>query len=141
MLEGKAPYTGSTIDESRHSRVLIVEDNTVNSLVLKTILENASHTVVAVSDGHAAIEAAENDTFDVILMDIEMPVLDGLEATRRIREKLQDSAPPIIAITAHNTNSDRRHLLESGLDDYISKPFDQNLVLQTLHRAVSGSTI
>ena len=103
-------------------RALVVEDEPVNLLTLKLFLEQLGYTVVTVEDGLEAVEAVQRERFDVLLMDIQMPVLDGVEATRRIRALgLQ---VPIVALTAFAMESDRTFFLAAGMDGYLAKPVD-----------------
>lgn len=104
--------------------VLVAEDNPTNQTIIRDILELHGHRVDIVSNGQEAVHVAAKGAYDLILMDVRMPVMDGLEATRRIRE---DSSPsrrvPIIAMTAHAMNGARAQCIASGMNDYISKPF------------------
>lgn len=134
------PHGRPALDAHHGGTVLIVEDNAVNTLVLKTILENAGQTVLSVKDGTAALEAVEKTAFDIIFMDIAMPGMDGMETTHRIREKLGETGrPPVVAITAHDASTDRQYFLDHGLDGYISKPFGRNVVLRTLRDLIRDS--
>ena len=106
------------------ARVLVVEDNLVNQKVAVRTLEMLGcHTEVA-ENGALAIEALKEREFDVVLMDCQMPVLDGFEATRRIREleKNAEKRTPIIALTANAMQGDRERCLQAGMDDYVPKP-------------------
>jgi CheY-like chemotaxis protein len=105
-------------------RILLAEDNRVNQLVALRLLESHGHTVCTAEDGRAAVAAAEAGAFDVILMDIQMPRMDGLEATAAIRqrERLSGTRVPIVALTAHAMNGDRQRFLAAGMDGYVSKP-------------------
>jgi CheY-like chemotaxis protein len=103
---------------------LLAEDNLVNQRVAAGILNKRGHTVVVVGDGAQAVAALENQRFDVVLMDVQMPVMDGVEATAAIRERerIRGGHLPIIAMTAHAMTGDRQHFLQCGMDNYISKP-------------------
>lgn len=119
-------------------RVLLAEDNAVNQRLARSIIEKAGHSVTIVSTGAEAIEALSAGRFDVVLMDVQMPVLDGIEATARIRSgEVQgaDSTVPIVALTAHAMPGDRERFMRSGMDDYISKPFKQKELLSCLQWA------
>ncbi|MBC7897352.1 MAG: response regulator, partial [Cytophagaceae bacterium] len=108
-------------------RVLLAEDNAVNSLVVTALLAKRGHTIVAVTDGRQAVDAAARQTFDVALMDVQMPELDGLEATQAIRaaEALSGGPRlPIIALTAHAMKGDREACLAAGMDGYLPKPIN-----------------
>jgi CheY-like chemotaxis protein len=107
-------------------RVLVVEDNAVNRKVAFYMLEKQGHHVVEVENGKEALAALERHIFDLILMDVQMPVMDGFEATATIRnkEKTTGAHIPIIAMTAHAMKGDRDRCLQAGMDDYICKPLD-----------------
>ena len=104
--------------------VLLAEDNAVNQLLARRLLEQAGHRVAAVSNGREALDLLEREAFDVILMDIQMPELDGLAATAAIRaaERGTGRRQPIIAMTAHALKGDRERCIDAGMDGYISKP-------------------
>lgn len=103
-------------------RVLLVEDNVVNQLVAREILTRHGCEVVVAVNGREAVDAVDQHAFDVILMDLQMPEMDGLEATRLIRSKEKGRAIPIIAQTAHAFPEDKERCLAAGMDDHISKP-------------------
>ena len=112
-------------------RILLAEDNAVNQRVALRILEKAGHTVAVAENGRAALRLLAEGHFDLILMDVQMPEMDGFEATRIIREKeqLTDRHIPIIAMTAHAMTGDRERCLSAGMDDYISKPVTASALL------------
>lgn len=105
-------------------RVLVAEDNKVNQLVVRRMLENLGHSVMVADNGVLALKALEESSYDVVLMDCQMPDMDGFEATRQYRRSAmgQRAHLPIIALTAHALKGDRERCLEAGMDDYISKP-------------------
>jgi CheY-like chemotaxis protein len=107
-------------------RILVAEDNPVNRTVVVRILEKQGHSVAVAVDGREAVEQAALERFDVILMDVQMPVMSGLEAARAIREreKRVGGHVPMLAVTAHAMTGDRERCLEAGMDGYISKPID-----------------
>lgn len=115
---GKAPPTAS-------ARVLLVEDNAINRQLAERMLERLGHQVVSVEDGEAAVARVLAERFDVVLMDVRMAGIDGLEATRRIRtgEKAENRTR-IVALTADVTEQDRRACLDAGMDSFLGKPFD-----------------
>ena len=105
--------------------ILLTEDNVVNQRVARTMLEKAGHSVVVANDGRQALKLIEEQSFDLVLMDVQMPEMGGLEATAAIRdlEKRTGERVPIIAMTAHAITGDRERCLSAGMDAYISKPF------------------
>jgi CheY-like chemotaxis protein len=105
-------------------RILLAEDNPVNQRLAQLMLEKAGHVVVIASNGAEAVEHVRNEAFDIVLMDIHMPVMDGLEATRAIRKQEQQSGKkvPIVALTAYAMTGDRERFLREGMDGYVSKP-------------------
>jgi two-component system, sensor histidine kinase and response regulator len=102
----------------------LAEDEVVNQKVAARLLEKRGHSVVVVGDGAQALAAFSHEVFDVILMDVQMPVMNGYEATRAIRKREQsmDSHTPIVALTAHAMKGDREICLEGGMDSYLAKP-------------------
>jgi len=121
---------GAPTRSSRPLRVLLVDDNPVNQKLMRILLEKAGHQVMVVSDGSKAVEAAKEDRFDLIFMDLQMPGMDGFEATARIREQSSHGSPtagpsghvPIVALTAHAMNSHREQCLRAGMGGFLSKP-------------------
>jgi CheY-like chemotaxis protein len=111
-------------DRGVSCRILLTEDNLVNQRVALRILEKAGHMVAIAGNGKAALKMLEGQTYDLILMDVQMPEMGGFEATARIREKeeLTTRHVPIIAMTAHAMAGDRERCLDAGMDDYLAKP-------------------
>lgn len=134
----KAAYQ-STIT-GRH--ILVVDDNVINQRLICSILEKHGHTVTLAARGDEALNLYSRNRFDAILMDIQMPVMDGLEATVRIRVEEQDTKThiPIIGMTAHATANIRQKCLEAGMDEYISKPFQVDQFLKILE-SIQGKQI
>ena len=129
--------TGTATDSdpaSRPLRILLAEDNRVNQKLAVAMLSRMGHEVTVAGDGKEAIEAWEQQRFDLILMDIQMPEMDGYEAAKRIREREQISRQhiPIIAMTAHAMRGDRESCLTAGMDDYISKPISRKGLEQVI---------
>ena len=121
--------------DSCTARVLVVEDNTVNLQVACTILEKRGHTVVTATNGREALSMLRLMPIDIVLMDCQMPVMDGFEATRRIREGeagQSNTMIPIIAMTAHAFIQDKERSLAAGMDAYLTKPVQVNTLLRTL---------
>jgi two-component system, sensor histidine kinase and response regulator len=119
---------------SRPLRILLAEDSIVNQRLAVGLLERHGHRVTIANNGREACERLEGDAFDVVLMDVQMPELDGLSATRRIRQRetLGGGHVPIIAMTAHALKGDRERCLESGMDEYVSKPIRERQLLAAL---------
>jgi len=119
-------------------KILVVEDNMVNRKVAHFMLEKQGHDLTAVENGKEALNAMENGIFDLILMDVQMPVMDGFEATAAIRKKEETTGThiPIIAMTAHAMKGDREKCLEAGMDDYITKPLNPEDVFQRIEEAM-----
>jgi signal transduction histidine kinase/ActR/RegA family two-component response regulator len=119
----------------RALRLLVAEDNHVNRVVIRCILESMGHTPVLVENGEEAVAAVASDTYDIVLMDVQMPVMDGISATRTIRSSTGRSRDiPIIAITANAMRGDRERFLADGFSDYVSKPIDAVELHKTLER-------
>lgn len=125
-------------EPDRRLKVLVVEDNPVNQRVSQGMLSARGHQVQLAANGREALEALENGQFDLVLMDVQMPEMDGLEATRRIRHQEAASGGhiPIIAMTAHALNEDRRRCLEVGMDEHVVKPIDPQVLFETMARVL-----
>jgi len=120
--------------KNRH--ILVAEDNPTNQQVARAILEKAKIEVLIVSNGEEAVKAVQNQPFDAVLMDIQMPRMNGYDATRLIRKLPQGRLIPIVAMTAHAMKGDEEKCLEAGMDGYVSKPINQHRLFQTLWRLV-----
>ena len=118
----------------RSLHILLAEDNAVNEKVARAILEKAGHTVEVARDGRQAVRIVAAGSFDVVLMDVQMPEMDGFEATVAIREmeKHTGAHTPVIAMTAHAMGGYKERCLEAGMDGYVMKPIRRNLLLQAL---------
>jgi len=117
-----------------NSRILLAEDNPVNQRLVQRILEKAGHHVVVVGNGRDALETLKKQTFDLVLMDVQMPEMDGFETSRAIRENetITKSHTPIVALTAHAMKSDQDRCLATGMDAYLSKPIHAADLLRTV---------
>ena len=114
--------------------MLVVEDNPVNQRVVVGLLTKHGHRVTLANNGRAALAALEKDRFDIVLMDVQMPEMDGLEATALIRERERMTGEHvcIIATTAHAMKGDRERCLESGMDAYLPKPIAQQALFDAI---------
>jgi CheY-like chemotaxis protein len=129
LREGRAPL-----------RILLTEDNIVNQRLASRLLEKAGHVVVVAEDGAKALEACKDNTFDLILMDVQMPVMDGMEATAAIRQSEESAGThiPIIAMTAHAMTGDRQRFLKAGMDGYVSKPIHSRELLEAIESVLAA---
>ena len=118
-------------------RVLIAEDNRENLDMLRRRLERRGYAVFAASDGQAAVNMTNELRPDIVLMDVSMPILSGLEATRAIRAQAAVAGTPIVALTAHAMDGDRARCMEAGCDAYATKPVDLPGLIATMERLVS----
>lgn len=112
--------------------ILLVEDNKINQIVARKLLEKQGCKVTLANNGIEALDLVQTDEFDLVLMDCQMPIMDGFEATRKIRQSGNDI--PIIALTANAQNSDRDACLEAGMNDFLSKPFDPPALFEMIRR-------
>jgi CheY-like chemotaxis protein len=127
--------------ESRTARILVAEDNLVNQKVILRILQRGGYEVDVVANGAEAVDAIVTGVYDVILMDVQMPVMDGLQATRTIRSLPGLTRQPyIIALTAAATEVDRRACLSAGMNDFIAKPAQAKDLLDAVERAVAENS-
>jgi len=123
--------TRHTIEEAiaqRSARILLVEDNQVNQKLAYTLLQKRGHQVIVAENGAIALEILAREHFDLVLMDCQMPVMDGFEATRRLRAgtNMLDPQVRVVAMTANAMEGDREACIAAGMDDYLSKPFSDN---------------
>ncbi|HTF58186.1 MAG TPA: response regulator [Planctomycetota bacterium] len=126
---------------SRTLRILLVDDNRVNQVLAMELLTGRGHSVTVAGKGREALALHERERFDVVLMDVQMPDMDGLEVTSSIREREKAGAPktPIIAMTAHAMTGDRERFLAAGMDEYVSKPIRTNELMSAIDRVVAPS--
>ena len=120
---------------ARPLRILVAEDNPVNQTLAALLLQKQGHSVVLAGNGKEALAALERQAFDLVLMDVQMPVMDGFEATGRVREKEKATGGrhiPIIATTAHAIKGDRERCLGAGMDGYVSKPIDADELAEAI---------
>jgi CheY-like chemotaxis protein/HPt (histidine-containing phosphotransfer) domain-containing protein len=120
--------------ESSSLRILLAEDNTVNQKVALRLLERLGYSADVATNGLEAIDALERRSYDVVLMDVQMPELDGLDASRRICERWPETRPRIIAMTANALPEDREACFAAGMDDYVAKPIRADVLAEALKR-------
>lgn len=128
--------SAAVVDQSPGGSVLVVEDNDVNMRIARDLLRAAGYQVLAARSGREAISQLEHVPVDAVLMDIQLPDMDGLQATSLIRDRLGLREIPIIAMTAHAMKGDAERFLRAGLDDYLSKPVDRRELLAVLAREI-----
>jgi CheY-like chemotaxis protein len=126
----------------RQLRILVADDVVVNQKILQRMLEKLGHVATSVANGQEAADIVSTQTFDLVFMDVQMPVMDGLEATVAIRqrERLSGAHLPIVAVTAHAMQGDKERFLEAGMDGYVSKPLGQAEVLAAIAAALPEPT-
>lgn len=120
--------------------ILLVEDNEMNRDMLSRRLQRKGYAVIVAEDGVEGVSKARDEMPDLILMDLSLPVLDGWEATRRIKADDATKAIPVIALTAHAMSSDREKALQAGCDDYDTKPVDLKRLLGKIEAALSNQS-
>jgi two-component system, sensor histidine kinase and response regulator len=146
---GKAsvPQNGSkrtrATSSAHPARVLVAEDSAVNQELIKRLLAKWGHSVVIAENGKQALSLMETERFDVVLMDVQMPEINGFEATASIRESERATGRhiPIIALTAHALKGDRERCIAAGMDDYISKPIESQTLFDVIESAIAGAVM
>jgi CheY-like chemotaxis protein len=136
-LARSAPAFDPGMGERLPLRILLAEDNSVNQMLAVRLLRNLGYTADVAGNGVEAVDAVESGAYDVILMDVQMPEMDGLEATREIRSRTAGNGPRIVAMTANAMAEDREECLAAGMDDYVSKPIRVDELVAALERTAS----
>jgi len=113
-------------------KIIVAEDNQMNQLLIKTIIALQGYTCFIADNGKIAIEELEKNDYDIILMDIMMPIMDGFTAAKYIREKLGNQTIPIIAVTADVTANIKEKCKDAGMNDYISKPYNGDKLIEMI---------
>ncbi len=123
--------------------ILVAEDNLINQKLINKLLMNRGYQTLVVEDGLKAVEALHNKSFDLVLMDIQMPIMDGYQATSYIRnvERLTGDHIPIIAVTAFAMDSDRQKCYELGMDDFLAKPFNKMDFYNVIEKHLSSGRV
>jgi CheY-like chemotaxis protein len=119
-------------------RILLAEDNSVNQMLAVRLLRGLGYTADVAGNGVEAVDAVDADRYDLVLMDVQMPEMDGLEATREIRARHGPSGPQIVAMTASAMAEDRDECLAAGMNDYVSKPIRVEELMSALERAAGA---
>lgn len=141
-LAAMPELTADAISDANLS-ILVAEDQSINQQLIKIRLESRGHTVTIVEDGEKAVEAVKQHRYDLVLMDGHMPILDGYEATKVIRnyeKQQQKAAVPIIALTASVMLQDRRRCIESGMNGFVGKPIDFDELFTVIHNTLAGAS-
>ncbi len=139
-IEAVSEGEGET-QNSRPMKILVAEDNEVNQIVIREYICAFGHEFTLVENGEQAIEAVRREPFDLILMDVQMPVMDGLEATKAIRQLSEPARSiPIIALTANAMSGDREHYMANGMTDYVPKPIDSQMLKRAIVKATAQGT-
>jgi len=120
----------------KSKRILLVEDDLVSQFYLKTLLSVKMVDVQAVSNGKDALSSFSKEKFDIIILDIQIPIINGIEVTKKIKEKenSKKKKTPIIALTAYSYEEDKKLFIETGMDFCITKPIDEKLLLETIFK-------
>jgi len=137
QVKGLLTHHALSEDRRRRARILLAEDNLVNQKLAAKLLEKAGYHADIVLNGKEAVDALEKIAYDLVLMDVQMPVMDGVEATKQIRAQassVQNHQVPIIAMTAHAIKGDRERFVEAGMDDYISKPIRPQQMIDAIEQ-------
>ena len=115
-------------------RILIVEDTEDNRTILRDLFQSVGYTVIEATTGEDGVAAAQRDKPDLILMDIQLPIIDGYEATRRIKAISDLSRIPVIAVTSHALSDDEQKARAAGCDEYVAKPFSPRALLEKVRK-------
>lgn len=120
----------------KSKRILLVEDDLVSQFYLKTLLSENGFDVQSVSNGKDALSSFSKEKFDIIILDIQIPIINGIEVTKKIKEKEKSKKKktPIIALTAYSYEEDKKLFIETGMDFCITKPIDEKLLLETIFK-------
>jgi CheY-like chemotaxis protein len=142
-LPAAAAVRRAAPSRSQGLRILLVEDNIVNQKVATGLLEHEGHSVTVASNGREAVEAVDGEAFDLVFMDVQMPEMDGIEATAMIRERERGSGGrlPIVAMTAHAMKGDKERCLAAGMDGYVTKPIRRQILLESIDQALADVAI
>jgi len=132
--EHHKPVKTSSEAVSNHVSVLLVDDNIINQKIMARLLEAEGFQITLASNGREAIDMIENQTFDIVLMDMQMPELSGIDTTKILREEMGMTDLPIIALTANVMKEDMDTCIEAGMNDFLSKPIDAENVKRVIFK-------
>jgi two-component system, sensor histidine kinase and response regulator len=124
--------SSESVGPRRSLRVLIADDSTANQLIVERLLRSRGHQTVIAENGRDAVQAASRQSFDIVLMDVQMPEMDGLEATRRIRRAGRQPSIPIVAFTGYHGGAEREKCFSAGMTAYLAKPVDRRTLIEML---------
>jgi CheY-like chemotaxis protein/HPt (histidine-containing phosphotransfer) domain-containing protein len=144
MGEVVATYTtavAAPVKARNRGRILLAEDSEANQMVARVLLEREGYEVVVANDGREAVEAFSRGTYDLILMDLRMPNMTGLEATEEIRKRRDGQTVPIVAMTANALQTDIQRCMDAGMNDYVSKPFEREHLLRVIKQMIELAAI
>jgi len=130
---------GAAVSRNRPAPILVVEDNPINQRILATLLRKRGYEVDVANDGAQAVQCVAEKTYGLIFMDLQMPVLDGLEAARLIRSLAGFAQPPIIAVTAYTLNGEQERCLEAGMNGYLPKPVDSQKLFDCVEKCLKSA--
>jgi signal transduction histidine kinase/CheY-like chemotaxis protein/HAMP domain-containing protein len=137
----KSGTSSELLEEIQGANVLLVEDNEINQEVAQEVLEQAGLVVTIANNGQEGLDALEMNDYDCILMDLQMPVMDGYEATRNIRKNPKFKALPVIAMTANAMSGDKEKCLDAGMNDHVAKPIDPGQLFSSLNRWIKPTKV
>ena len=140
-----APLSESAVTSNppptrKQQRLLLAEDNKVNQQIALAMLKQLNLDIRIATNGRQAVAAVSSERFDLVLMDCQMPEMDGFQATQQIRQQYPDLTLPIIALTANAMEGDRERCITAGMDDYLSKPFKKEQLLQVVSKWMNMAT-
>jgi CheY-like chemotaxis protein len=135
-MSERLPEAMGVLQPQRPLRILLAEDNVINQKVARRLLERQGHQVVVACNGREALSSLERELFDLVLLDVQMPEMDGLETARiiRARERSGTGHMPLIAVTAHAMNGDKERCLEAGMDGYLTKPIQMGQLFAAIEQ-------
>jgi CheY-like chemotaxis protein len=138
LLQSEEPTSSNSQEDNHNKRILLAEDNDINAEVVKTMLKSEGYKCLHVKNGKDAIEACKRHTFDFVLMDCNMPIMDGIEASSILRNTM-NLTTPIVALTANAFLEDKEACLAAGMSDFLTKPLDKSTLLTCIQKHLKSS--